>query len=192
MGAEGYKRKLTAIMSADVAGYSRFMGDNESETVKTLEAYKEIMFALNKQLVDRTKTGREQIIPCTDGFRPVLEYMTSQKVRVASPYFFVNPNGKKPGKHYTVHTLEGIWNEACKKVGEKISCYPGTKHSTCSQLINEYGYSIHEVQMVTDHARLDSVKQYAEVEVSAKQRLIDRKGQGKKVVLIKKAETDSV
>ena len=49
MAAEGFKRKLTAIMSADVAGYSRLMGDNEAETVKTLEAYKEVMFALIKQ-----------------------------------------------------------------------------------------------------------------------------------------------
>jgi adenylate cyclase len=49
MAAEGYKRKLTAIMSADVAGYSRLMGDNEAETVRTLEIYKEIMFSLIKQ-----------------------------------------------------------------------------------------------------------------------------------------------
>ena len=49
MGAEGYKRKLTAIMSADVAGYSRLMGEDEAATVRTLEAYKQVMFALIKQ-----------------------------------------------------------------------------------------------------------------------------------------------
>jgi hypothetical protein len=43
MNTQDFKRKLTAIMSADVAGYSRLMGDNESETVKTLEAYKQVM-----------------------------------------------------------------------------------------------------------------------------------------------------
>jgi adenylate cyclase len=41
MNAEGYKRKFTAILSADVQGYSRLMGDNESETVSTLTAYRE-------------------------------------------------------------------------------------------------------------------------------------------------------
>jgi adenylate cyclase len=46
MAAEGYKRKMTAIMSADVAGYSRLMGEDEAATVNTLEAYKQIMFAL--------------------------------------------------------------------------------------------------------------------------------------------------
>ena len=40
---------MTAIMSADVAGYSRLIGDNEAETVRTLEAYKQVMFALIKQ-----------------------------------------------------------------------------------------------------------------------------------------------
>ena len=49
MAPEDFKRKLTAIMSADVAGYSRLMGEDESTTVKTLEAYKQVMFSLIKQ-----------------------------------------------------------------------------------------------------------------------------------------------
>ena len=54
MAAEGYKRKLTAIMSADVAGYSRLMGEDEAATVKTLEASKQVMFALITQHRGRT------------------------------------------------------------------------------------------------------------------------------------------
>ena len=49
MAPEDFKRKLTAIMSADVAGYSRLMGEDESTTVKTLEAYKQVMFSLIRQ-----------------------------------------------------------------------------------------------------------------------------------------------
>ena len=40
------KRKLSAILSADVKGYSRLMRDNEEETVRTLTAYREIMATL--------------------------------------------------------------------------------------------------------------------------------------------------
>lgn len=36
MADESYKRKLAAIFSADVAGYSRLMGDDESATVKNI------------------------------------------------------------------------------------------------------------------------------------------------------------
>jgi len=36
MSAESFKRKLTAILSADAKGYSHLMVDNEAETVKTL------------------------------------------------------------------------------------------------------------------------------------------------------------
>jgi adenylate cyclase len=46
---EGFKRKLTAILSADVAGYSRLMADDETETVKTIASYREIMASLVKQ-----------------------------------------------------------------------------------------------------------------------------------------------
>lgn len=49
MNAQDFKRKLTAVFSADVAGYSRLMGEDEGATVKTLEAYKQIMFSLIKQ-----------------------------------------------------------------------------------------------------------------------------------------------
>ena len=41
---ESFKRKLTAIFSADVAGDSRLMGENEAETAKTSEAYNQVMF----------------------------------------------------------------------------------------------------------------------------------------------------
>ena len=49
MGQEDFKRKLTAILSADVVSYSRLMGDDESATVKTLEIYKGVMSSLIKQ-----------------------------------------------------------------------------------------------------------------------------------------------
>ena len=39
MTTQTFARKLTAILSADVAGYSRLMQDDEGATVKTLEAY---------------------------------------------------------------------------------------------------------------------------------------------------------
>ena len=49
MTQEGFKRKLTAVFSADVAGYSRLMADDEAATVKTLATYREVMASLIKQ-----------------------------------------------------------------------------------------------------------------------------------------------
>ena len=43
MSTESYKRKLAAIISADVEGYSRLMGLDETGTIRTLTAYKEAM-----------------------------------------------------------------------------------------------------------------------------------------------------
>lgn len=39
---QGHTRKLTAILAADVAGYSRLMADDEGATVNTLTAYREV------------------------------------------------------------------------------------------------------------------------------------------------------
>jgi formylglycine-generating enzyme required for sulfatase activity/class 3 adenylate cyclase len=49
MADKGFKRKLTAILSADVVGYSRLMGDNEEETIRTLTNYREAMGNLIQQ-----------------------------------------------------------------------------------------------------------------------------------------------
>jgi adenylate cyclase len=49
MTAQGVKRKLSAIMSADVEGYSRLMAEDEVSTVRTLTAYREAMTSLIQQ-----------------------------------------------------------------------------------------------------------------------------------------------
>ena len=43
------KRKLTAILSADVVGYSRLMEDNEDATIQTLNTYRNSMSTLVQQ-----------------------------------------------------------------------------------------------------------------------------------------------
>ncbi len=45
----GMERKLTAILNADVKGYSRLMGEDEAATVQTLSACRELMSGLVRQ-----------------------------------------------------------------------------------------------------------------------------------------------
>ena len=58
MAEERAKRKLSAILSADVKGYSRLMGEDEEWTVHTLNTYKDMMRGLIQQhrgrIVDAT------------------------------------------------------------------------------------------------------------------------------------------
>ena len=49
MTSERVKRKLSAILSADVKGYSRLMGEDEVATVRTLESYRDTMADLIHQ-----------------------------------------------------------------------------------------------------------------------------------------------
>ncbi len=49
MEPKSFHRKLAAILSADVAGYSRLMQDDEAATVATLEAYKQVFSDLIRQ-----------------------------------------------------------------------------------------------------------------------------------------------
>jgi len=49
MPQEGFKRKLTAILSADVEGYSRLMGEDEEATIRTLTTYRNAIAKLVQQ-----------------------------------------------------------------------------------------------------------------------------------------------
>jgi class 3 adenylate cyclase/TM2 domain-containing membrane protein YozV len=53
MDTGGFKRKLAGILSADVVGYSRLMGENEDATLRTLTACREVMTNLTQQFRGR-------------------------------------------------------------------------------------------------------------------------------------------
>ena len=50
MNTERAKRKLSAILSADVKGYSRLMGEDEADTVKTITVYRKVMSKSSKSV----------------------------------------------------------------------------------------------------------------------------------------------
>ena len=49
MTEERARRKLSAILSADVKGYSRLMQNDESSTVQTIKTYREVMTTFIQQ-----------------------------------------------------------------------------------------------------------------------------------------------
>jgi adenylate cyclase len=53
MTQKGFKRKLTAILSADVEGYSRLMDADEEATIRTLTNYRNVISDLIKQFRGR-------------------------------------------------------------------------------------------------------------------------------------------
>jgi len=124
-----------------------------------------------RKLVNRTKTGVEHVIPCHSEFRPIMERMRKD----LSPFFFICQSSRSEGKRYTSSIMNKIWKIACKVAGESISMYDGLKHSSCSQYVNEKHMALSDLQAITDHARLDSVKRYAKVEVSRRRELMERK-----------------
>lgn len=128
----------------------------------------------NKQLREQTKTGEIHTIPCHPYFEQFIqtEIEKQKRIGILSPFFFVNPLARHDGKRYTGESLNIIWKKACKDAGEDIDLYSGLKHSSCSQYINERGLSESELQIITDHARIESVRNYARTEVKRKKELM--------------------
>lgn len=127
-----------------------------------------------RQLINKTKTGEIHTLPCIADFEPFIERERQKQIEagIISPFFFVNPSARNPGKRYTNETLNRLWRKATQEVGEDIDMYSGLKHSSCSQYVNEKGLSESELQIITDHARLESVRRYAKTEVKRKKELM--------------------
>lgn len=125
-----------------------------------------------KQLTGKTKTGEIHITPCHPDFIQFIQMEAEKKI--LSPFFFANPQAVSPGKRYTGKAMNQIWHAACNLAGESIGLYAGLKHSSCSQYINEVGLSESELQVITDHANLASVRPYAKTEVKRKLELMTR------------------
>ena len=129
------------------------------------------------EVVDRTKTGKVTLVPCVSQFKMFADIEREKRIAygILSKFYFVNPESRNEDFRYTTSALHKIWNAACKSVGESINLYAGLKHSSCSQLINEYGYSMSDVQQAVDHRNISSTRQYAKVEVSRRREILERR-----------------
>jgi integrase len=148
---------------------SEAMALHRADYIKELDAFIVRRGISNHKVIERTKTKKETIIPCHPDFRPIMKKMV---VRIDSPFFFTHSSGWVEGHRYTHGLLWRVWNEAKKSVGETINMYSGLKHSSCSQLVNEKGLTIDELQMVTDHKQRKMVLKYAAVEVETRRELM--------------------
>jgi class 3 adenylate cyclase len=61
VAAHDFKRKLAAILHADVKGYSRLMGEDEEATVSTLTTCMEIMNVLILTRHSRNQKGVKRL-----------------------------------------------------------------------------------------------------------------------------------
>jgi len=124
-----------------------------------------------REYYEFTKTRKVHVIPCHNDFKPYLLPLLKRP----SKYMFTCKSSRTEGKRYTDTILNKIWNDACKKAGEDISLYSGTKHSSCSQYYNEKGLSMSDIQDITEHAREESVRRYTKIEVARKRELMEAK-----------------
>jgi hypothetical protein len=125
-----------------------------------------------RTLIQQTKTKKIHVIPCSEEFIPTVVKLLNQNLE--SPFLFVNPLARKQGKRYSHESLNIIWEHACKNVGVSVPLYHGVKHSSCTNYI-EGGGTIDELQIMTDHARRESVLKYAEITLRRKKEMFQKR-----------------
>ncbi len=86
MNTDRSKRKLTAILSADVKGYSRLMQDDEDATVRTITAYRDVMTNLISENSGRVVDAKgdnllAEFPSVVDAIRSSVEIQTELKAR---------------------------------------------------------------------------------------------------------------
>lgn len=107
-------------------------------------------FSVN-QIVERDKEGNGTERALNPELNDILA--ATIKGKFAEEFVFT-VKGRPYGK-----AINRIWNNACKKVGVKISLYNGTKHSICSQA-GRAGIGDSGIQQLANHADIRSTKKY--------------------------------
>src|SRR6476661_3986941 len=84
--AVGMQRKLAAIFSTDVAGYSRLMGDDEEATIHTLTAYRAVISSMIQQYRGRVVDSPgdnllAEFVSVVDAVRCAVEIQQALKVK---------------------------------------------------------------------------------------------------------------
>ncbi|MGD9361985.1 MAG: tyrosine-type recombinase/integrase [Desulfobacterales bacterium] len=127
-----------------------------------------------RKVVQSTKTGEIYPTPCHRDFYPYMLELKKSNGRLKSKYIFTNSRARRSSKRYTNESINNIWKKACKQVGISIRPYAGTRHSRASQMHNELGMSLPDIQDAGSWKRLESVKRYAKTELSRKKELLER------------------
>jgi integrase len=118
------------------------------------------------KLVTSTKTMAEHIVPCHRAMIADIERLVDADN--GSPFLFVNR-----GRRYTEGVLNRLWKKACAACGEDIGLYAGLKHSSMSQFVNEKRLGLADVQLISQHAKIESVYKYVSVDLDRARELIE-------------------
>jgi len=86
MATQDFQRKLTAILSADVKGYSRLMQEDEEATVRTITAYRQVIAEVVQKLRGRVVDSPgdnilAEFASVMDAVRSAVEIQEELKVR---------------------------------------------------------------------------------------------------------------
>ena len=118
-----------------------------------------------RTMIQQTKTRKVHVIPCADEFTETAKRLINQGLD--SPYLFVNPMARKDGRATPMKASNIIWKVAWKTPGS-------ISHSTMGSSIpvartsSSMGGTVDELQIMTDHARRESVLKYADISLKPK------------------------
>ena len=125
-----------------------------------------------RELVNQTKTGEVHVIPCHSEFKTMLENVKPNGI--LSPFMFTCKSSHQLSKRYTDAIMNRIWRNAMEEAGlPYLSKYPGTKHSSCTQYLNEKNISLTDLMAITGHKQLQTVARYAKTETSRVRELME-------------------
>ncbi len=119
MATQDYKRKLTAILSADVKGYSRLMGEDEEATVRTITAHRKVITSVIEKYRGRVVDSPgdnilAEFVSVVDAVQSGVEIHEELKTRNAEL-----PESQKEYTEYRRETLEKC-HASLNRIQEKI------------------------------------------------------------------------
>ena len=171
--AVGMSRKLAAIFSTDVAGYSRLMGEDEEATIRTLIAYRDVISSLIQQYRGRVVDAPgdnllADFASVVDAVRCAVEIQQALKVKNTElppqrqMQFRIGINlGKVADEHFadigSAYAVAGHYEEARAPLQRYLRRYPNIlpHHLLLAAVYSELGQAAEAQAQAAEVLRLN-------------------------------------
>ena len=114
--------------------------------------------------IGSAKEGNWRIIGADEELQAWIEWRLSkatkeERLRQRGVPLFPNWRARNEARRWTTYTMTRAWNLAAKSVGADVSLYPGTKHTTMTDLARQ-GVDTKKLQQFAGHADRRSTDHY--------------------------------
>jgi integrase len=129
------------------------------------------------EIVERTKGKHQDLIPLSDRALELIKKHMAGKF--PDDYIFKNPDARNKDSIYTQKYLNNLWK---KYTGMDVCYYEASRHSFCTQVVDDCGADALQAQILMRHTDVRQTQNYFHGNTKKLREIVNKRGKNKGVI----------